>query len=308
VAARLFQAGFDVTEWITRDLDWEPAPPGRERVVLEPGEAAARLKGFARALGADLVGCTALDPAWVYSHAARSPGEWGREVTLDHRYAVAIAVEMDHELVRHAPRTPTATATALGYLESAKVAMTLARYLGLLGYDARAHVDGNYLVMCVPVAVDAGLGELGRHGLLIAPKMGSRLRIAVVTTDLPLAQDPRIDLGARAFCESCRKCATCCPSRSVDAGDPAPHNGIEKWQSEQDHCYEYWRKCGSDCGICIKVCPYSHPSSPSHDLVRWAIARNPLARRLALWADDLAYGAHPRRKYPWPEWHRRMGR
>ncbi len=307
-AAPLFQAGFDVTEWISQDLAWEPEPITGERVPIDPHTAARRLTGFARSLGADLAGCTRLDPAWVYSHGARSPGAWGRPIALDHGYAVAVAVEMDHELVRHAPQLPTLTSTAVAYLECAKIAMALARYLTLLGYRARAHVDGNYEVMCVPVAVDAGLGELGRHGLLIAPRIGSRARLAVVTTDLPLAQAPRLDLGARDFCQRCRKCATCCPSRSVDAGDPAVHNGVDKWRSEQDDCYRYWRRCGTDCAVCVKVCPYSHPSSPSHDVVRWAIARNPLARRVALWADDLLYGRRPHRRGPWPGWHERTPR
>jgi hypothetical protein len=53
----------------------------------------------------------------------------------------------------------------------------------------------------------------------------------------------------------------------------------------------------------MKVCPYSHPVNPAHDLVRWAIARNPLARRLAVWADDLAYGRKPSAEYPYPDWH-----
>ena len=49
-----------------------------------------------------------------------------------------------------------------------------------------------------------------------------------------------------------------------------------------------------------------YPVNPAHDLVRWAIARNPLARRLALWADDLAYGRKPSAQYPYPDWHEKQ--
>jgi len=278
------------------------APPTTPPTDAPPQVLTATLKGFARYLGADLVGCTSLDPAWIYSHVGRGRGPWGSPIELDHTHAIAIAVRMDHDMVRHAPDLPPATETTLRYLQSAVIARVLASYIMRLGFRARAHFDGDYQVMCVPVAADAGLGELGRLGLLVTPQFGPRVRLAVVSTDLPLTQDPPLHFGVQQFCEQCLKCATCCPSRSVDAGVKQLHNGVEKWRSEQDSCYRTWRRYGSDCALCVKVCPYSHRRTPSHQLVRWATAHNPLARSLAVVADDLAYGRRPRARFPLPRW------
>jgi len=206
-------------------------------------------------------------------------------------------------MVRHAPDNATTTETAVKYFEAAKIAMLVARYINLLGYAARAHVDGNYRVLCAPIAADAGLGELGRLGLLITPRFGPRLRLSVVTTDLPLVQDQPIHFGVQHFCSLCKKCADCCPSASIDSGDKALCRGVEKWQSNQESCYHFWRVQGSDCSICVKVCPYSHPSTPLHNLVRWAVRRNALGRRVALWADDLFYGRRPQPCFDLPDWH-----
>jgi reductive dehalogenase len=214
---------------------------------------------------------------------------------------------MRHEMVRHGPEVAITTETTLQYFEVAKIAMVIARYLNFLGYEARAHVDGNYRVLCGPVAADAGLGELGRIGLLMTPRFGPRVRLSVVTTTLPLAQDEPLAFGVQHFCEICRKCAVCCPSGAIDAGEKAVHNGVEKWRTDQEACYQYWRVQGSDCGICMKVCPYSHPSGVMHDVVRWAIRRNALARHVALWADDFFYGRRPTEPYPLPDWHGRKG-
>ena len=181
----------------------------------------------------------------------------------------------------------------------------VARYINLLGYEARAHVDGNYKVMCPPIAVDAGLGEIGRMGLLISPKYGPRIRLAVVTTDLPLTHDEPIHFGVQHFCEICKKCATCCPSQSVDTGAKRNILGAEKWQTDRDSCYEFWRQRSSDCAICMRVCPYSHPPTLMHNIVRWGISRNKFARRLALWGDDLFYGRKPLQSHPLPEWHKK---
>ena len=51
----------------------------------------------------------------------------------------------------------------------------------------------------IPMAVDAGLGELGRNGLLLTEKYGPRVRLCKVFTDLPLEPDEPIDLGPSIF-------------------------------------------------------------------------------------------------------------
>lgn len=299
-----FQAAtFDVLEEITREIDRSPSPIGAKRVEAAPEELTRRIKGFARYLGAQLVGTTTLNPAYLYSHIGRSPGPWGAPITLDHTHAIAIAVEMDYGMVRHAPEIPTTTETARQYFEAARIALIVARYIHLLGYEARAHVDANYRVMCIPIAVDAGLGELGRLGLLITPEFGPRARLSVVTTTLPLTQDPPIRMGVQDFCSICRKCATFCPSGAVDGGEKAVYAGVEKWQTRRDTCYRFWRTVGSDCAICIKVCPYSNPRSPVHGLVRWAIRRNARLRRLVLIGDDLFYGSRRKAHRALPDWH-----
>jgi len=301
---RLASPMMDALDGVTTHLAarWQAETPVAPAADVSPDAAAATIKGFARHLGADLVGCTALDPAWIYSHVGRGAGEWGSPIELDHTHAVVVAVRMDHDMVRHAPDLPPTIETTWRYLQSAAIARVLTSYVTRLGFRARAHVDGDYQVMCVPVAADAGLGELGRLGLLVTRRFGPRVRLAVVTTDLPLEQDPPARFGVQEFCSRCLKCATCCPSRSVDGGDKAVHNGVERWLCEQDSCYRTWRRYGSDCAICVKVCPYSHPRSPSHDLVRCVAARNPLARALAVFADDLAYGRRPRGRFPTAQW------
>jgi len=293
-------ATFDVIEKITRDVEWLTR---KTQVKVTDEEITSKIKGFGQYLGADLIGITKLNPAHVYSHIGRSPGKWGDPIELNHPFAIAIGVEMDFDMVHFAPHHASTTETAYKYFEAAKVAMILSRYIQLLGYEARAHVDGNYRVMCVPVAADAGLGELGRLGLLITPEFGPRVRLSVVTTNLPLVCDKPIAFGVQDFCTFCKKCARNCPSAAIDNGDKKIYNGVEKWQSSQESCYKFWRLQGSDCSLCLQVCPYSHPSSLTHNLVRWVIKQNHLARRLALLADDFFYGKRPKSGKTFPSWH-----
>lgn len=272
------------------------------RQPLTPTEASALVKGLARYYGALDVGITKLQPYHVYSHIGRGPGEYGAEIALDHQYAIAFTVEMDFDFVSSAPKAPITMESSRQYVEAARIAAQLAETLRNLGFPARAHIDGNYRVICPLVARDAGLGEIGRMTILITPSHGPRVRLGVVTTDLELIPDPapqRTDI--LDFCEICKKCAENCPSRSIPTGEPQMKEGIKRWVLNAETCFAYWNEIGTDCGICMKVCPYSHPNNLAHNLVRWGSARSGFFRRAALLLDNIFYGAHPGSKPP-PDW------
>ncbi|MCK5146715.1 reductive dehalogenase [bacterium] len=296
-------ATFDVMEKLYQDIEWAPDPVEMQAITASPEEWSVRIKGFAHYSGADMTGITSTDPAYIYSHIGRSPGKWGAPINLDHPNAIVIGVEMDHSMIRHAPHHTATTESSRCYMKAGQTALVLARYIQRLGYKARAHIDGNYRVICPPLAVAAGLGELSRMGLVVTPEYGARIRFAVITTDLPLIHDKACQFGVQDFCEICKKCATNCPSGAVEKGDKKVVRGVLKWQSNQEKCFSYWNRVGSDCSICIKVCPYSHPNTPVHQIIRWGIRRNPVSRFLALAGDDFFYGRRPKNSFPLPDWH-----
>jgi reductive dehalogenase len=282
-------------------------PVRREGEILDPGEVTLFLKAWALKLGAHSVGIATLRDYHLYTHVGRGE-EYGRPVELDHSHALALTVEMDREMVDSAPRSPTVMESARQYLSSGVMAVQLADTIRRLGYRARAHIDGNYRVICPLVAKDAGLGEIGRMGLLMTPRLGPRVRIAVVTTDLPLVPDSsERDLTVIDICRRCLKCADACPSRALSFGSPeSDEKGVVRWRVDAEACFTLWAKLGTDCARCMSVCPYSHPDNVLHNLVRWGIRRSTLFRRAAVWMDDLVYGRRPAPKPP-PNWMKGLG-
>jgi reductive dehalogenase len=201
---------------------------------------------------------------------------------------------MDYELTNAAPYPPETVETGHQYVEAARVSVQLAAAIRYLGFPARAHIDGNYRVIAPLVARDAGLGEIGRMGLLMTPRLGPRVRVGVVTTDLPLIPDGyHPDASVLDFCRICKKCAINCPSQSIPFTDREIDNGVLRWKINPESCYHYWTVVGTDCGKCMAVCPYSHPDNWIHNLVRWGNARSGLFRRAALFMDDFFYGKTP---------------
>jgi len=285
------EASFAVCDALREEVDGAVAPDRRERPAPE---MTAIVKRLALHLGARDVGVAELRPYHIYSHVGRGTGTWGEEIRLDHRWAIAFTVEMDYAAMRCAPEAPVVAESARQYVESAKIAIQVASMIRSLGYPARAHIDGNYRVIAPLVARHAGLGEIGRIGILMTPDLGPRVRLGVVTTSLPLEADVSTDdLSVIDFCTVCKKCAAVCPSRSIPLGGRTPIDGGHRWAIGADACFRYWNAIGTDCGLCMTVCPYSHPDNLAHNVVRGAIRRSGAARRAALWMDDLFYGRRP---------------
>ncbi len=252
-----------------------------------PGNLSEFIRNWAIKMGAHSSGITEMQDYHFYTYAGRGE-RYGREVINKHKYGIAISVEMDYELTKTGPAAPVVMESAQQYLKSGMIATQLALTLRNLGYQARTHIDANYDVICPLVARDAGLGEIGRMGLLMTPELGPRVRIAVITTDAPLLVDkPGYDSTVIDFCTRCKKCANACPSSSIAFGEREHHPGGLRWQINQESCFTYWCTVGTDCGRCMAVCPYSHKSNAFHDFIRWGIRNNFIFRRVAVKLDDI---------------------
>ncbi|MBN2401188.1 MAG: reductive dehalogenase [Spirochaetes bacterium] len=277
----------------------------KQKVAITPEEASERIKGFAKILGADLVGIAELNPLWVYSHRGRivkdNMEDWGKEIPVAHRYAVVFAEEMKFDMIGSAPHTPTSIESMRNYAKGAFIAVQVASLVANLGYSATANHFRYYESLMVPLAVDAGLGELSRMGYLITREFGPRIRLSAVTTDLPLIPDKPVDIGVEDFCCICKKCAMCCPSGSIPDGDQVVVNGIYRWKLNAETCFAYWGKIGTDCNVCMRVCPWSHAQTFPHRLIKALTVRNALSRRLFNKMDDIFYGKKPAGKNV-PKW------
>ncbi len=264
-----------------------------EKAPVEAGHISRYIKNWSKKIGAVDCGITKLQDYHIYSTGGRGE-RYGRKFIKHHSFAIAITVEMCHEMIQTAPAGTMVMESGQQYLESGRIALQVAQFIRNLGYEARAHIDGNYEVVCPLVARDAGLGEIGRMGLLMTPKLGPRVRIAVVTTNLPLITDkPLHDYSFIDACVQCKKCAEICPSGAISFNDREVINGSLRWQINQESCFTFWTIVGTDCGRCISVCPYSHPGNGLHNLVRFGMHNSGIFRNVALKMDDVFYGRKP---------------
>lgn len=291
----IFDAAFTYLDKTRSASDGEPAP---ETAAVDETKIMRTLRELCLYYGAADVGFVRLQPHHLYSHSGRRPENWGAEIKLSHTHAAIIIVPMRVDMMKEAPALQAILESSRIYVESAKIAHIAAEFLRISGYSARSHTDGNYLVLCSALAVDAGIGALSRMGVFLHPIHGPCVRIAAVTTNLPLSpatHHPHIP-SIHHFCKICKKCARNCPTQAIENNEEPESRGFRHWSINQEACFSFWKTTGADCGFCIRVCPYTKPNTLIHKLVRWYISRNPINQHIALLMDDFFYG----RSFPIP--------
>jgi reductive dehalogenase len=280
------------------DADHPPAD-------MDPARASLIVKGWAKNLGADLAGICRTDRLWTYSRRGEihydNWDEWGQELGEALPYAVVIATEMKYENMGSGPHTPCVVESGAKYALGSYITTILAKWFSLMGYRATAEHHRRYTTLMVPLAVDAGLGEMGRNGYLVAPKFGARIRLFACLTDMPLVPDQPISIGVDEFCRRCKKCAEVCPSRSIPLGEKTVKNGVEKWVLNAETCFDFWGKIGTDCSLCMTICPFSRPNNYLHNGVRWFAANTWAGQNIFPHIDNWLYGKKWRPK-PAPDW------
>jgi reductive dehalogenase len=264
---------------------WDPAD-----IEMTWEEASLAVKHASLFFGASLAGIAKLNPLWLYSdnfaptreNRARSIpvlSEGERFEQTDEAWhipgsmnrVIALAFEEDFCGIANSPGRLASAAVGNGYSRMAFTACSLAEFIRVLGY--RAIPAGNGVGLSIPMSIDAGLGELGRLGLLVTPKYGPRIRLAKVITDMPLIPDSPIRFGVTEFCKACMLCAEHCPSDAITDGprtwegrSPSNNPGTLKWYIESEKCYDF---NGFSCSNCKRVCPFTKPNNSwLHQMIR----------------------------------------
>lgn len=101
----------------------------------------------------------------------------------------------------------------------------------------------------------AGLGWIGKSGLLVRPDVGPRLRLVTVLTDAPLETSRPVE----DRCGDCTSCIEGCPGGAL-----AEREGADDWRGNRVDrlaCDRYLSKVRDRhgvrvCGLCLVTCPW----------------------------------------------------
>jgi epoxyqueuosine reductase len=110
-------------------------------------------------------------------------------------------------------------------------------------------------------AARAGLGWIGRHTLVIHPRLGSYMLLGGVLTTLDLAPPPEQETVAD-YCGTCTRCIEACPTqaisdRSIDASRCISYLTIERRGPINPQFHAAIGDWLYGCDICQEVCPHN---------------------------------------------------
>ncbi len=275
-----FQAPIEVASRVSKNrLEFE-----------DKGALTSEIKNLAKLFGADLVGITDFDTRWIYKSRVDIRGfkDVSHDLPEGMTHVIVMGHAMDHDLVQTYPSALAGAATGREYSHETAIVIQLATYIRNLGYEAVGSMNDTGLV--IPFAVKAGLGEYGRHQMVITPEFGPRVRFSKIFTNLPLEIDRPERNGITEYCQACTVCADACPPRALPFGSPdaSQHNqstirGVKKWSANCEKCFGYWVKIGTDCAICMRVCPFNRAYDNWRDRLFFKLATSRFRAVARLW-------------------------
>jgi len=235
------------------DRGIDPIPQASEKAKRSAAQWTEAVKGCALDNEGDLVGITRMRPDYVYE---------GYEV--NEPWVILVGVSMNYASLEQAPpsfeQPEAGVEVGRQYNRAARSCRILRNFILSQGYFAKAY-QGPYAsaLNMMPAAIEAGFGELGKHGSLINREYGSMFRLSAITTDMPLVADIRDEFCADEFCTQCQVCTRACPPDAI-SDEKIMVRGVEKWSVDFDKCIPYFGET-LGCGICIARCPWSKPGT-----------------------------------------------
>jgi len=231
-----------IRQTILHEMRETPVNPVRDEQV-DPEEATTFIKSLVRSMGADEVGIATIDPRLVFTNGD----------VAGHSYAVVYAMTMAYDAMAEiGPNSQDEVHRVYHALD--EMGVRLAHQIGAFGYAARMQPNEGDIPLPA-FGWLAGIGELGKHGSLISPKLGSSFRLGAVTTDMPLVADGPQDYGIDEVCANCNLCQRFCPGDAIKP-EKKTVNGITRWYIDTPACEPYFHRLYG-CKICLMVCPFN---------------------------------------------------
>jgi len=281
------------------------APGARMPVKLaipdDPKALSRNVKALAYFMGADAVGiCQAPATSFFADDAQGKPYET--------KYKNAVVF-----LKRNDQATTMATngqdmivdATAQRtYLHLTMISEVVLSYIRMLGFGADSSDLAHSKNQNPSLIIASGLAESSRMGIALNPFFGADFKSSAILTDMPLLPDRPIDFGLQEYCSRCGICANQCIGGAISKGSKEIYNGYEKWVFDAEKCVVATanQEKGSNCFVCIMMCPWTRPETTPADFKSWDGNVDTLIAAADARADELRANGFIRSDAPGSKW------
>jgi ferredoxin len=218
--------------------------PAHPRTEITPPEI-KELQALAKSLNC-LIGFASLDYLYIFT---------SKSISFDK--SIVLAMEMEADAIAAAPSYAANYEVQRVYKELGEAGNKIADWLRKTGFACHAVPPHNGLTLHPTMAVKAGLGYFGLHGLCISEEFGPRIRVSAVhtnITNLPFYAGHDHDWVAD-YCAKCKLCIEACPGDAF-YDPPIPRDNGIITHVDQERCFPFFAE-NHGCAVCISICPFS---------------------------------------------------
>ncbi len=214
--------------------------PDNPKVIAEDNFI-KEFENYAHSLGIESIGYTLLTSDLMI-----------KDKFIQYPNTIVLTMELDKEIINTAPGAEAKKLNDLLYERFGNLTYKLSDYLREKGFATEvAHPDSG-LVNFSLLAEKAGLGFIGKSGLLITPELGPRLKISAIfvsIANLPV-NDNNEHSWMPEYCDKCSKCVKACPESALIQRKTC--FGGKEVEFVQRLCIG----CNQGCTYCIANCPF----------------------------------------------------
>ena len=271
------------------------------KIPDDPKALSRNVKALAYFMGADAVGICQAPPSSFFTDDPQ-----GKPYESKYKNAVVF-------LKRNDRATTMATngqdmivdATAQRtYLHLTMISEVVLSYIRMLGFGCDSSDLAHSKNQNPSLIIASGLAESSRMGIALNPFFGADFKSSAILTDMPLLPDKPIDFGLQEYCGRCGICAGQCPGGAISKGSKEVYNGYEKWVFDAEKCVVATANIenGSNCFVCIMMCPWTRPNTTPGDFKTWDGSVETLIAAADARADELRANGLIRNDAPGSKW------
>ncbi|MGB9936255.1 MAG: epoxyqueuosine reductase [Methanobacterium sp.] len=199
---------------------------------------------YAHSLGIKSIAYTLLTPELLI-----------KDKFIQYPYAIVLTIELDKRITETEPSEGAYELNSSFYREFGEITYKISDYLRENGFATEvAHPFGGVVNFSL-LGQHAGLGYIGKSGLLISPELGPRQKISAIfvsIANLPIKENKEDNEYSwiSYYCDKCSKCVKACPESALIERKTC--FGGKEIEFKQRQCIG----CVQGCAYCISACPF----------------------------------------------------
>lgn len=187
-------------------------------------------------------------------YARLAPELMIKDKFIQYPNAIVLTMEMDEKILETAPCAEAQRLNDLFYKKFGDITYRLSDYLRQNGFATEVAHPLEGIVNFSLLGQYAGLGFIGKSGLLITPELGPRLKISAIfvsIANLPVYDKENNEHSwIPDYCDKCGKCVKACPEKALIQTESCC--GDKEIKFIQELCIG----CSQGCTYCINGCPF----------------------------------------------------